>query len=106
TLALLHELDRVVVTRIAQQTALKGDGLTVQSRLAQTELTRLTLRHNLLSQKEQLNQLLGRDLRTAFEVMDVPDTLVEEVALETAQTRAMDARPDVKQARVKLQQAE
>lgn len=106
SLALLHELDRVVARRVSQQVALRVDGLTVQSKIAQTELAGLTLSHGLASQKEQLNQLIGRDLRTPFEVVDIPDRTLEEVDLETAQARAIEARPDVKQARIKLQQAE
>ena len=106
SLELLREMDRLVTIRMAQQVALKSDGLTVQSRIAQTELTRLSLTHAVASQKEQLNQMIGRDLRTPFDVLDIPDARLEEIDLDLAQTRAMDARPDVKQARVRLQQAE
>jgi outer membrane protein len=106
TLAMLRELDRLVTVRMAQQVALKGDGLTVQSRIAQTELTRLSRSHALASQKEQLNQMIGRDLRTPFDVVDIPDASIEEVDLEVAQNRATEARPDIRQARVRLQQAE
>ncbi|HMF95416.1 MAG TPA: TolC family protein, partial [Vicinamibacterales bacterium] len=70
------------------------------------ELQRLGIEHTIASQKEQLNQMLGRDLRTPFDVVDLPEATVEQVSLETAQARALDARPDVRQARVKLQQAE
>jgi len=106
TLELLNELNRVVTTRLAQQVALKADSLTVESRIAQTDLQLLTLRHSIDAQKEQLNQLIGRDLRTPFDVADVPEAAIEEIDLTVAQSRAMDARPDIKQARVKLQQAE
>src|SRR5439155_21531017 len=106
SLELLREMDRLVTIRMAQQVALKSDGLTVQSRIAQTELARLSLTHAVASQKEQLNQMIGRDLRTPFDVLDIPDARLEEIDLDLAQTRAMDARPDVKQARVRLQQAE
>ena len=105
-LTMLRELDRLVTVRMAQQVALKGDGLTVQTQIAQTELTRLSLAHGLASQKEQLNQLIGRDLRTPFDVVDIPDATIEEVDLEVAQSRAIEARPDIRQSRVKLQQAE
>ena len=106
TLKLLNELNRVVTMRLAQQVALKADSLNVESRIAQTDLQLLTLRHTIDTQKEQLNQLIGRDLRTPFDVADVPEATIEEIDLTIAQRRAMDARPDVKQARVKLQQAE
>jgi len=106
TLALLDELGRVVERRVTQQVALKGDALTVDSRVAQTELARLTLVHTLASQKEQLNQLIGRDVRTEFEVAAIPPATLQETDLAAAQARAIDARPDVKQARIKLHQAE
>jgi outer membrane protein TolC len=106
TLTLLNELDRVVARRVSQQVALKVDGLTVQSRIAQTELARLTLANTLESQKEQLNQLIGRDIRADFDVDDIPDVAFEDVDLESAQARAIDARPDVKRARIKVQEAE
>jgi outer membrane protein len=103
---LLEEMDRVIATRVAQQVALKGDRLDVQTRLAEAELTRLNLRHTLASRKEQFNQLLGRDVRIPFEITAVPEPSRIEVDIEAAQSRALEARPDVRQARVRLQQAE
>ena len=106
TLALLDELGRVVGRRVTQRVALKSESLTVDSRLAQAELARLTLEHTLASQKEQLNQLIGRDVRTRFDVAEMPAAILRNTDVEAAQARAIDARPDVKQARLKLQQAE
>src|SRR5262249_50818644 len=57
-LALLEELDRAVGRRLVQQVALKGDALSVRSKIAQAELQRLGVEHDLASQKEQLNQLM------------------------------------------------
>ena len=106
SLALLQELNRVVATRVSQQVALKTDSLSVQQRIAQTEVSNVALRNSLASQKEQLNELIGRDLRTSFDVVALPETTIEQIDLSAAQGRAVDARPDVKQARVKLEQAE
>jgi outer membrane protein len=106
SLTVLRELERTVAVRLVQQAALKVDGLNVQSKIAQAEVQRLDLEHTLASQKEQLNQLIGRDLRTPFEVAELPDETIAEAALEVAQARALDARPDVREARIKLQQAE
>jgi outer membrane protein TolC len=103
---LLEEMDRVTATRVAQQVVLKSDRLDVQTRLADAELSRLTLGHTLASRKEQLNQLLGRDIRTPFEVAPIPEPSRIETDLQAAQARALDARPDIRQARVRLQQAE
>lgn len=105
-LALLREVGRVVALRTAQQVALAADRLSVDARVAETELTRLKLEHAVASQKEQLNQLLGRDVREPFDVVDVPDAQLVEIDLATAQARALDARPDVREARIKLQQTE
>jgi outer membrane protein TolC len=105
-IALLQELNRVVAMRVSQQVALKADGLSVQQKMAQAEVTNVSLRHSLATQKEQLNQLIGRDLRTPFDVVDLPETTIEQIDLTVAQNRAVDARPDIKQARVKLEQAE
>ena len=103
---LLEEMDRVTATRVAQQVVLKSDRLDVQTRLAEAELSRLNLRHTLASRKEQFNQLLGRDVRTPFEIGPIPEPSRLETGIEAARSRALDARPDIRQARVRLQQAE
>jgi outer membrane protein TolC len=105
-LAVYRELDRTVQLRVAQQVQLKGDGLEVQFRLAQEELTRTTTLNALASQKEQLNQLLGRDVRTAFEVENVSAISVLDVDLDAAHRHALDSRPEIRQARLTLKQAE
>src|SRR5262249_49196008 len=89
-----------------QRVALRGDALDVQARLAQEELTRLTRAHTLDAQKEQLNQLLGRDVRTAFDAEAVADMSVLDVDLPAAQGRAPDLPPGIRQARLKAAQAE
>ena len=101
-----RELTRTLEVRVAQRVALKGDALDVDARLAQEELTRLTRAHALESQKEQLNQLLGRDVRTPFDTVGVAGVSELDVDLRAAQGRALDARPDVRQARLKAAQAE
>jgi outer membrane protein len=106
SIELYRELDRTLQVRVAQQVALRGDALDVQFQLAQEELTRTTARNTLASQKEQLNSLLGRDVRTTFEVADVAELSLSDVDLDAARTRALDERPDVREARLKVTQAE
>ena len=103
---LLAELTRVVGNRVVQQVALKADSLDVETRLARVELSQVTLRNTVASQKEQLNSLLGRDVRTEFDVARVPEAAAPELSLTAAQERALSVRPDVAGARVKLRQAE
>ena len=105
-LALYRELDRTVQVRVAQQVQLKSDALDVQFRLAQEELTRTTTLNTLATQKEQLNQLLGRDVRTSFEVEHVAALSILDVDLEAAQSHALDSRPEIRQARLNVKQAE
>src|SRR5436309_633544 len=64
----LRELARVVGERLAQQAALKAEDLSVRSRLAGEEHQALQERNALVSGRERLNDLLGRDLDTAFGV--------------------------------------
>jgi outer membrane protein len=105
-IALYREIGRTLDARVAQKVALRGDALDVQFRLAKEELTRMTRSNTLASQREQLNQLLGRDVRTAFTTEAVAPLSVLDVDLAAAQTRALAGRPDVKEARLKVQQAE
>lgn len=105
-IALYRELGRTVQHRVVQKVALRSDALDVQYRLVQEELEQTTNTNTLASQKEQLNQLLGRDVRTSFEVEGVPDASLADVNLEAAQSRALGNRPDVVEARLKLKQAE
>jgi outer membrane protein TolC len=92
--------------RVAQKVALRSDALDVQFRLAKEQLTRTTYENTLANQKEQLNQLLGRDVRTDFVVEPVSTLSISEIDLNAARTRALDNRPDVREARLKVEQAD
>jgi outer membrane protein len=105
-IALYRELDRTLEVRVAQKVALRGDALDVQFRLAQEQLTRTTHLNSLASQKEQMNQLLGRDVRTDFVVEPVTALSVSEIDLNAARSRALDSRPDIREARLKVDQAD
>jgi outer membrane protein TolC len=105
-IALYRELDRTLRVRLVQKVALRSDAMDVEMRLAQEEHTRTVRLNTLASQKEQLNQLLGRDVRTRFEVERVSAISPAEVDLAAAQRNALDTRPDVHEARLNLQQAE
>lgn len=102
----LMELDRVVSNRVEQRAALQGTALEVRARLAQSRLALLTLDHTLDSQKEQLNQLLGRDVRTPFEVAGDFEPSAIELDVDAAVSKAINNRPDIKQAQARLRQSE
>jgi outer membrane protein TolC len=103
---LYRELNRVVGEYVAEKVALKADSLDVKTQLASEEYTALTLRDSLASQKEQLNALLGRDAQTDFSVTPMTDNIVYEIDLDAARARAREQRPEIREARLFLQQAE
>jgi outer membrane protein TolC len=105
-IVLYRELDRSLQVQLTQKVALRGDALDVESKLAQEELSRLTQQHTLETQKEQMNQLLGRDVRTAFDLESPSAIAPTDVNLDAAQQQALANRPDVRQARLKLEQAD
>jgi outer membrane protein TolC len=102
---LYRELDRVTGEYVTQRLALKAQNLEVKTRLAKTEYEVLGAGNKLASQKEQLNSLLGRDIRTEFEVSPAAAPEGFETDLAEAQKRALERRPEVKEARLKLRQA-
>ncbi len=105
SLALLRELSAETTQYVKVGTALDGDLLNVKARLAQAEYDKVRLTGPLATQKEQLNYLLGRPIETEFRATAaVEATWVPE--LPSARERAVAARPEVEQARLKLQQAE
>jgi len=105
---LYHELDRVTGEYVVQQVALKTDLMDVQTKVAKAEYEVLTLNNSLSAQKEQLNHLLGRDVRTEFSVTDGLETaqaVMRETDLMEARKRALEHRPEISEARLRLQQA-
>ena len=106
TVRLYQELDRVTGDYVVQQVALKSEGLEVKTRLAKSEYDATTLRDQLASQKEQLNQLLGRDVHAEFNVSPTPALSHFEVDLAAARERAMVERPEIVEARLKIKQAD
>lgn len=105
---LYRELDRVTGEYVTQQVALKTDLMDVQTRVAKAEYEVLTLTNALTAQKEQLNHLLGRDVRTEFNLYDAVETAqatMRETNLVEARKRALEQRPEIREARLRFQQA-
>lgn len=100
-----RELERVTGEHVLQQAALRGDQLQVQTRLAKAEYDMADLGNRLATQKEQLNRLLGRDVFTEFGVTAVSQTIIFEADVAAARRRAVEQRPELKQARLRVEQA-
>lgn len=101
-----RELDRVTGDYVAQQVVLRTESLDVKSRLARSQYDILTLADQASTQKQQLNLLLGRDVLIEFTVTDAPAADNFEADLTMARARALGQRPEVREARLKVKQAE
>lgn len=103
---LYREMDRVTEDYVAQQVSLRSDSLEVKTRLAKAEYEALNLTNRLATEKEQLNKLLGRDVRAEFKVSAIADINGFADDLAGLRSRALEKRPEVRQAKLKLKQAE
>jgi len=100
-----RELDRVTGEFVLEQVVLKSDHLQVQTRLAKAEYEALDLINRLSTQKEQLNKLLGRDVLTDFSISPVAEVTVIEYDISASRRRALEQRPELSEARLKIEQA-
>ena len=106
TVALYQELAKLTENYVAGEVALKADLLEIQTRLARTEQSESELLDQQAAGREQLNQLLGRDVMTSFQVQPVLEAAGGDQDLEEARQRALRQRPEIRQARLKQLQAE
>jgi outer membrane protein TolC len=106
TVRMYKELDRVTGDYLAQQVVLRNEGLDVKSRVARSEYDTMTLVDQLGVQKQQLNRLLGRDVLADFSVTAAPDADGFEADIAAARTRALEQRPETREARLKVKQAD
>src|SRR5215471_4917878 len=100
TITSYRELDRLTSDQVAQEVKLRSAGLDVKTRLAKAEYEALNLSNELATKKETLNKLLGRNVRTDFRLNPVPDVNGFPVDLESARTRALEQRPEVREAKL------
>jgi outer membrane protein TolC len=101
-----RELLRVVEDNVRQQTALPGEALDVRARLTRAEYTALTLRNSLASRKEELNQLIGRDVSTDFRLVPVAEVSPLEADVAAARARALRQRPEMTGGQLRVKEAE
>jgi outer membrane protein len=101
-----EETDRVTLQYVAQEAVLKSDSLEVKAKLAQAKYQVIDLQNTLQTQKEHLNDLLGRDLETDFRTQQVPPVSLEETDLKFAQQTALAQRPEIQEAVINVQKAD
>ena len=100
------ELDELTERYLAQEAVLKSDELNVKTQLAKSKYEVVRLQDAFQSQQEDLNEVLGRDLTTEFAVEAVPDLASYEMNLGEARQRAIEQRPEIREARLRQKQAE
>ena len=78
----------------------------VDARLTKAQYDLSVAENGLTTQQEHLNQLLGRDLGTAFRVDFTPEEDTTTLSLVEARQQATENRPEIRQAHLKEKQAE
>jgi outer membrane protein len=100
------EAKRVTVQYVAEKTVLRAEALDVDARLAKARYELSVAENGLATQREALNQLLGRDVATLFRVEFIPEQDTSDLTLDSARQEALAKRPEVRQAHLKEKQAE
>lgn len=101
-----EEAQRVTVQYVSEKTVLRADALDVDARLAKSRYELSVAENGMATQREALNQLLGRDVSTPFRVEYIPEQDSSDLTLESARQGALANRPEVRQAELKEKQAE
>ena len=102
----LSEMSTLTEQRLAQEIVLRSDSLTVKAKLKQQRYQLLTALDAFELQKQDLNRLLGRDLRTPFSVEMLPFGELVEWDLDTARRQALEQRPELREAKLQTKMAE
>ena len=106
TIKLYKEVERLTQDYVLKQTALESELLQTQATLADAEESELALSNQQAKAKEQLNDLLGRDVLTDFRVAPIAEENGNpEVDLVAARKKALAQRPEIQQARLKVEQS-
>jgi len=100
-----EETDRVSLQWVANEVVLKSESLNVKAKLAQSKYQVVTLTNTLQTQKEHLNDLLGRSLDADFRTEQVPSISYEETNLKVAQQAALSQRPEIREAEINVDKA-
>jgi outer membrane protein TolC len=101
-----QELERITTQYVAEQVTLKSSILEVKAKLADEQYKLLQYQDKLASAKENLNNLLGRDINTQFHAVNVTTLSPVEDNLATAQATALAQNPKVKEAEITVRQAD
>jgi outer membrane protein len=105
-LAAQQELARIASQQVVQQAALRSDELLARSAVATAAVQVRKIENSLATGREQMNRLLGREVRTPFRVASAAEGVPQPLDLEAARARALQDRPELRQARLAVEKAE
>ena len=106
TITLLKEINRIAANGLEQQVILKSDMLDAEAGLAKAESEETSLHNTVDTLKEKMNDLLARDLATEFTVSQTTEVKPWEMDLPSTRALALQQRPEIREARLKTQEAE
>ena len=101
-----RDLDQLTLRYLRQETVLQSDVLDVQARFAQAQYQAAVLNDSLTTQKEQLNQLLGRPIDTGFSIDPMLELAADTPEASQAGAAALKSRPELKQAHLEEKRAD
>lgn len=104
----IEDVDSLTTRYRAEDTVLRSEALEVKARLARERQRLADAESGVATQREHLNQLMGRDVRTAFRV-STPAELVSSTSalpLDAAREQALAKRPEIRKASLRTEQAE
>lgn len=101
-----RESHRLAEVNRGKETILESDLLNADTQLLKIQNAISDASDRTASASEQLNDLMGRDVHTQFRVAAASDADTDLATPEAMETRALQNRPDLKKAKLQVQQAD
>jgi outer membrane protein TolC len=105
SLSYYRESHRLALVNHRKETILESDLLNADAQLLKIQNAINDADDTVASASERLNDLMGRDVHTQFRVAAIGDADTDLATPEAMEARALENRPDVKKAKLQVQQA-
>lgn len=103
-LQFLRQLEQYVAAEVQRGAALPVDLLVVQAKVAKADYEYDRDQDDIITLGQTLNRLLGRSLKTPFDVVETPLITSTDLDEEAAIARALAQRPELRQAKMTVGQ--
>ena len=101
-----QESHRLALENRGKETILESDLLNADAQLLKIQNAISDAHDRVASASERLNDLMGRDVHTQFRVAAIGEADTDLATPEAMEARALQDRPDVKKAKLQVQQAD